>query len=121
MKNKGITFKLSAYIISATVLIFLSILFYYYQYSKKMLLREAYHSAQQLTTATINEIETILSSTQKIPSNLVYTIENSNVQEDELLNMLSRIVENNPEIYGSCIAFEPYCFFKETEQYDQTE
>jgi len=117
MKNKGITFKLSAYIISATVLIFLSILFYYYQYSKKMLLREAYHSAQQLTTATINEIETILSSTQKIPSNLVYSIENSNVQEVELLNMLSRIVENNPEIYGSCIAFEPYCFLKETEQY----
>ncbi|MCK4677119.1 MAG: SpoIIE family protein phosphatase [Bacteroidales bacterium] len=117
IKNKGITFKLSAYIISATVLIFLSILFYYYQYSKKMLLREAYHSAQQLTNATVNEIETILFSTQKTPSSLIYIIENSKVQEDELLNMLSLIVENNPEVYGSCIAFEPYCFFKDTKQY----
>ncbi|MBC8488163.1 MAG: SpoIIE family protein phosphatase [Bacteroidetes bacterium] len=117
IKNKGLAFKLSIYILTCSTFLFLLIQIYDYQVSKKLLLNEVKQNALQLTNATVNKIEKVIYSTQKIPSTLIYVMENSEIKENELLDMLSMIVKNNPDVFGSCIAFKPYGFFKEIRQY----
>jgi sigma-B regulation protein RsbU (phosphoserine phosphatase) len=47
---------------------------------------------------------------QKIPENLAYIMENIKFNHTELENFLEIVVRNNLDIFGSCIAFEPYAF-----------
>jgi len=110
MKKRSLTFKLSLYILLSASLLLLFILIYNYQVSKNLLLKEARQTAIQLANATINDIESVLVSTEKIPSNLIYAVENQQISEKDLLFTLEMIVKNNKEIFGSCIAFEPYAF-----------
>ncbi|MCD4675449.1 MAG: SpoIIE family protein phosphatase, partial [Desulfobacula sp.] len=116
-RKKSLAYKLSFYILTGVLLIVLIILFYNYQVSKKLMLKNAEENAYNLTQATVHKIENILLTTQKIPENVAYIIENSEVSSEELKNFLKMVVENNEEVFGSCIAFEPYSFFKDSTNY----
>lgn len=70
-----------------------------------------------LTNTTVTKIGEVLKSIQKIPLRLVYIIEKTDVEEEELLKMLKAVVLNNNELFGSCIAFEPNGFINDKEQF----
>lgn len=114
MKNRGIAFKLIILILSCTVLIFAGIFGYNYQYSRSMIERNAEENARNLTTTTVNRIETILKSIEKIPENMTYFLENTSHNKRELINLIRSVVKNNQEIYGSTVSFEPYTFDKKS-------
>lgn len=75
-----------------------------------MIEKNVKESSQNLALATVNRIETELRSVQKLPENLAYFLEHSSFTKERLLHLLRMVVENNPEIYGATIAFEPYAF-----------
>ena len=55
------------------------------------------------------EIETALSLAQKIPEMIGRTLETNELDTPEKIEtFLRQVVEKNPEIYGSCIAFKPH-------------
>jgi len=111
--NKSIEFKLiSLFFISGTF-VFLLIFTFTYRFSRHMIEKNVEESARNLAQSTVNKIETILFSTQKVPENLVYYLENSPYDKEQLLGLLKMVVEKNPEVYGSTVAFEPYAFEKE--------
>jgi len=112
IRNRGIAFKLSLYILSTTAIIFIAILGYNYQISRKLILNNVRENSKNLAFNAVNRIETILQSFNKIPENLAYFLEYSNYNKSELLDLISTIVENNDEVFGSTIAFEPYAFDK---------
>ena len=114
IKNRGIAFKLIVLILSCTVLIFAGIFGYNYQYSRRMIERNAEENARSLTTTTVNRIETILKSIEKIPENMTYFLENTSHNKRELINLIRSVVKNNQEIYGSTVSFEPYTFDKKS-------
>ncbi|MBF0507180.1 MAG: SpoIIE family protein phosphatase [Nitrospirae bacterium] len=109
-KNRGIAFKLILLVSASSALIFLLILSYNYQSSKKMIEENARQNAWNLSRATVNRIETALRSVQKVPENLACYLENSSYNKDELVRVLRAVVETNHEIYGAAIAFEPHAF-----------
>ena len=43
--------------------------------------------------------------------------ENTSFSDEELNDFMNIIVKNNEEIFGSCIAFEPYMFFDDSVSY----
>lgn len=109
-RNKGITYKLIIYILSGIVIIFSSIMAIDYQASREILMRSARQNAANLALSTVNHIESILRSAEKIPENLAPILENNPYSEKEIKKFLSSFVANNDEIFGSCLAYEPYSY-----------
>ncbi len=116
-KNRGLAFKLSICIISAASVVLIFILLYQYSTSRDIILNGASENAHNLALSTIYRIQEVLSSVAKVPSNVAYVYESTSSSEDELKSFLHSIVANNDEIYGSCMAFEPYTFFENSYSY----
>ncbi len=98
----------------SSALIFLVIFGYHYSFSRRMIEKNIEDQARTLVLATVNRIEKILLSVEKVPQNLSYFLENGSYDRRELLEFLRTVVEKNPEIHGAAIAFEPHAFDRET-------
>ena len=109
-RNRGIAFKLILSTSVSSGLVFLLVFGLQYDSSRKMIEKDIEAKAESLALSKANMIETVLSSTQKIPENLACFLEKASHDEKDILPLLHGIVERNPEIYGSAIAFEPYPF-----------
>ena len=110
MKNRGLAFKLVLLILSSVTLIFLLIFGYSYTYSRKIIVENVEKNAMNLARATVNQIDIVLSSIEKVPENLAYVLDRSLCSGEELNNLLKHIVQKNDEIYGSAVAFEPLAY-----------
>ncbi len=109
-KKQSLAYKLALFILTSTTIIFISVFAYNYQYSKNIVLSNVEHRAKNLTLATVNKIETVLRSVEKIPRFLPTFLEKNTYTKEELLLLIHDMVKNNEEIYGSTVAFEPYAF-----------
>ena len=112
LKNRGIAFKLIVLITLSSAFVFLIIFSYNYYASRRMIEKNVGENARNLALSTVNRIEIVLRSVQAVTGNIACFLENSTSKKEELLKFLQITVENNPEIYGSTIAFEPYAFDK---------
>jgi len=105
-------FKLSLYIITSIVIIFLIVLIYNYHISKDTIMKNIIKQSQYVASKANIEIAKILYACQQTPEVVSYILEYSEFTDVELLGLLRNILENNHNIYGSTIAFEPYMFNK---------
>ena len=114
IKNRGITFKLIFFILSSCTLIFAVVFGYNYLVSRQIIIQNIEENAKNLTLLTVNKIETILRPIEKIPQSLAFLAEQTLCEKEDILSVLRSLVANNPEIYGSTIAFEPHAFAKDS-------
>jgi len=117
LKNRSIAFKLVFLILTSCTIIFVVIFGYNYFVSRRILIKKIEENAKNLTQATVNKIETVLLPVEKVPKQLACSLEHHSYDKEVLLRLLQAMVENNPEIYGSTIAFEPYAFSDDTEYF----
>ena len=110
MKNKGIVFKLTSCILVTSVLFFLIVSTHNAKEIRSIFQSNLRVSAENLSYSTLNKIESIIKAVEKIPQQMALSLDDSRYSKEELLLLLRKTVENNPEIYGSTIAFEPYMF-----------
>jgi len=115
-QEKGLAFKMILFIFSSIALIFVIIFPYYYVISKKLVEKSLKHNAENLTIATVTKVEKVLTACQTIPYNFAKLVENSDFSEETILKILKHMVENNPELYGATMAFEPG-FYTSEEKY----
>lgn len=108
--TRGIAFKLILYILSSCTIIFSAIFGYNYFLSRRIIERKIEENARNLTLRTVNKIESVLNAVKKVPENVACALEESNYAKEGVLNLLRTVVENNAEIYGSTISYEPYLF-----------
>jgi signal transduction histidine kinase len=107
-QNKGLAFKLILLIFTSTAIIFSITFLYNYSISRKMVEKNLRLNAENLTNAAVLRVDKVLSTVQKIPDNYSKIIEASVYSRDEYINVLKQLVENNPEIFGAGLMFEPY-------------
>jgi sigma-B regulation protein RsbU (phosphoserine phosphatase) len=110
VRNRGIAFKLILLCTMSSALIFLVIVSYNYSFSRRMIEKNVENQAGTLVLATVNRIEKILLSVEKVPENLSSFLEKVPCDRRELVGFLRTVVEKNPEIHGAAIAFEPHAF-----------
>lgn len=114
VKNKrnkfGLSLKLILLIFTTVAAISAFIFYYIYNFSYNTIEKNLKENSKLLTTATVNQVEKILTGVKKIPDNLSAVLEGGNYTEEQLINFLKLVVETNDELYGSAIAFEPYAF-----------
>ncbi len=109
-KNKGIAFKLAFYILTGVLLIFAVIMYIDYAASRRTILQGVHENASYQALSTVKTIEGVLKAAAKIPENLAPILENGNYSEAQIGSFLQPIVEQNPEVFGACVAFEPYAY-----------
>jgi phosphoserine phosphatase RsbU/P len=86
------------------------VLGYNYIVARRLMVSEIEESAKNLALAAANHVEAVVRSTEKVPSYVADLLEDPNYTEGELWTLLIAEVEQNPQIYGATIAFEPYAF-----------
>ncbi|MFH1161118.1 MAG: ATP-binding protein [bacterium] len=106
--RRGLAFKMIFSVFSAIAVIFVIMFFYNYTVTRKVVLKDLNEIAKNLTENTVTKVDRMLVSIAKIPDNYASLIEHTHFSEAELKIMLKMMVENNREIYGAAIAFEPY-------------
>ncbi|MBF0541009.1 MAG: hypothetical protein HQK91_06125 [Nitrospirae bacterium] len=111
-KNIGITSRLIFLIVSGCSIIFVIILSFNYDYTKKILLQNAQDIAKNKAYREVNKIETVLKSIERVPTNSVFLINSFSFNKSDMLKLIRLLVERNDEIYGSTIAYQPYAYDK---------
>jgi len=110
MRNRGLAFKLSVSIVAGGVLVLALVFGYNYRVVRTIVLNYIEDNARHLTSTTVARLDTVLTSVEKVPQSLASVLETANYSEVDLLPLLRAIVENNREVYGATVAFEPYAF-----------
>jgi phosphoserine phosphatase RsbU/P len=62
----------------------------------------------------VREMSRLIGFAQKIPQDLAYILEVQKVTGKEMGILLKSVLFNNPELFGSAIAYEPYQFSKDS-------
>jgi len=117
MKHRSLAFKLIVFLSGSCMLIGLAIFGFNYQYSRKMIQANIEENARNLTLRTVNRIEGVVLSVQKIPQMMAYSLENGNMDQNEILGMLRVMTLGNNEILGAAVSFAPYAFRKDVRYY----
>jgi serine phosphatase RsbU (regulator of sigma subunit)/HAMP domain-containing protein len=110
MTNRGIVFKLTSLILITAVIFFLIVSNHNAKKTRSIFKGNLRDSAENLSYSTLNKIESILKAVEKVPQQIAISLEGSSYTKEDLLLLIRQTVENNPELYGATIAFEPYMF-----------
>ena len=110
LKGKSVAFRLTILIILCSMIVFAIQFTYFYIDSRKITINSVEQIAKNMSESTVNKIETILKSTMKITTSYQSFIESGRLSDSNIRTYIKSIVENNIEIFGSTISFEPYMF-----------
>ncbi len=111
IRNRGIAFKLTFFILLSCTVIFAVAFGYSYVLSRQILMRNIEEIGQRLVAATVNKLEISLRSVEEVPGGLGSVLELPFLKgEAQVEQLLRTVVRNNPDIYGSAVAYEPFAF-----------
>jgi len=116
-RNRGLAFKLTLLITASISLIFAGVFAYNYVDSKRIIVRNIEENARNLALATANRIDKVLASAEKMPRNLSCFMTAASCSGGELVDLLTALVRENAEIYGSAVAFAPHEYSRNIERF----
>lgn len=90
--------------------IFVLTLGYNYYQSRVILQHELESNSRNLAMSLVHRVETELAAVAKVTEGIARSLETSPHNEQELLTLIRSSIEQNPEISGAGVAFEPYAF-----------
>jgi len=105
---RSLAFKMILLIFLAIAAIMVLILAYNYSVTKKIVVTNLKSEANKITENTVLKIDKVLSNIQAIPMNYSPLILSELGNEEKMKYLLRQMVENNRDIFGAALAFEPY-------------
>lgn len=109
-RKVSLSFKLSLFILSGTLLIFAAAFYYNYHFSRELLLKNARQHAESLTFSALNRIDAVIGDAEQVPNFLARHFA-ARLPEPELLkSYLEDFVAATPSVFGSAAACEPYAY-----------
>jgi class 3 adenylate cyclase len=115
--HNSIALKMTLLVLGGTSIVCSLVLAYSYYSSKKIILNEVEKNARNLTLSVARRIEQEFRAVEKVPLGTACFLETTKWDKESLLRVLKRSVLDSPELYGSTVAFEPYCFSESVEAY----
>lgn len=114
--NKSLASRIVLYVLSFCILLFIISLGAFYFFTKKQIETMTYNSAEATTNQLVYKTEQVLLPIAKIANSYKSIIENTTFEPDSIYSLTRKIIENNADVIGSAIAFEPN-FFKSEGKY----
>jgi len=109
-RKGGLAFRMSFFILTSTACIFIAAFGYNYFYSRSQILADVEKNSEIITIATVSKVEIVLGGVEKVPSYLARSLGSSKPALPELQKQIINLLQTNPEIFGSAVAYEPYAF-----------
>ncbi len=110
MKRKTLSSHIISYVLLFCSGLFLITFSIYYYFSRSTIQETTKENAVLLATNTVNRIEQVLSTEEKIPEVIATMLESSYLTKDSIIPFLNSILKNNKNICGTTIAYEPNYF-----------
>ena len=110
LARTSIATRLVLVITLCSALIFAVILGYNYHRSRVMLEQELESNARNLAGSLVHRVETELVAVAKVVQGMARELETSRHSAQELNSLLKTTLEQNPELFGTTVAFEPFAF-----------
>ena len=107
IKRKSLAFRIVFRVLLISSLLFIVALTGYNLMSSRIIKKSAQINAIQLAGNLSGKIEQRLGPLEKIPIMLGQILEMDLIAQSDLDNVLNRILDTNPEIFGAAVAFEP--------------
>ncbi len=114
---RGLAFRYSLFFLIAILIILFFPLIIGYGTSSVFLFLNAQKEATILTEKTVARFENVLQPAQLVPQTLVQAMENPNISYTEVLRIARDFVRHDTIVFGTCLAFEPYMYGKDTYWY----
>lgn len=106
----GLAFKLSALILLSAATVFFAAFSYNYSVSRRIVLHNVEANAGNLAQAATYQIREILARIEAAPTFAAFVLEDEVLNAERIEILAQNIVETNPDIFASAIAFEPGAF-----------
>ncbi len=107
-RKQKLSFRLAVFILTSTTLIFGAAFGYNYYFSRDLVLSNVQKNAANLTQALVYRLEARLQGVEQVPQYLALRLERDIPSKQAAASMVKDLVANNPDIFGSTAAFEPY-------------
>lgn len=107
LATRSIASKLILVITLCSTIIFAITIGYFYHSSRLALERELESNARNLVLASVNRVDTELSSIGKVAEGVARSLESGRYSDKALNALLQKTLAENSEIYGIGAAFEP--------------
>lgn len=117
MKLNGIAFRLASLTLLVSTLLLAAIVGYNYTVSRDIIVELAEDKGTLLAQSTAQEISGTLTTVQKVADSIAFSLEEGSLSEKRIRDLGRRMLNDNPEIFGTAIAFEPYGFDPSQEYY----
>jgi sigma-B regulation protein RsbU (phosphoserine phosphatase) len=91
----------------STSIIFATMLGFNHLRSRALIEQEVASSAQHLAQASVNRVEAVLARAARSAESLAHHLESTPTPDAELRALMRRLLEVNPEIYGTSVSFAP--------------
>ncbi|MDD4821895.1 MAG: SpoIIE family protein phosphatase [Bacteroidales bacterium] len=111
--NKSLSLRIAVYVLSFCMLLFLLVLLVFFFFSRKQIEEMTLKNAEIITSKSAMDVERTILPIIRVAQNYKWILENKQQSSAELYEMTRQVVENNPDVIGSAIAFEPNFFEKE--------
>jgi phosphoserine phosphatase RsbU/P len=115
--NKSLSFYLTRTILTGAILVISCVLIYTHLYTRSVLLKNIQDQVEALTTSVMQRIEVVEQAVVNLSSNMRGTLENQNFDEEELYYWMRALLNDNPEIYGLSVCYEPFAFNQNSEYF----
>ncbi len=113
----SLTRRIVVYIFVGTALVFTALIWYNYLSMKNMGEKTLRENAHNETLRYAGEINGVFTAAEEIPENLAVVFEDFDFTDKELEQVLITQLQQNPEVFGMIIAYEPYLRHKNTKYY----
>lgn len=116
LQFKSFATRLSIYIISFTIIVFLGVMVIFYSYNRKEVTEHSVQYTHGLLRNMATQIHGVLMTVEATMRHSEWMIEENISNPDSLRRIVTAVVRNNDLIVGSGIAFNPY-YYKEKGYY----
>lgn len=114
--RRSLSARLSFWVVSCVMLLFVMALGILFHYSRMAVRDEAMEKATQMLEGTLLYVEGTLHDVEVASDNMKWLVEQHIDTPDSMFTFSRKILENNPNLYGCSIAFEPY-YYEEKGQF----
>lgn len=114
---RSLAFRYSMFFITAVIFIFLVSFIYTLVYTTEILVKEADKDTSTTMELTISKLQIPLREVEQIPNILARFVGKRDPNYSEIRKVLQQIVLDEPYVYGTCMAFEPYAFVTDSLYY----
>jgi len=108
VKRNSLSYRIISRVLLFCLVLGIIIFSVYYLFTRVTIEKTTRENAELIAENAINRIEKTLRPMEMIPDNFSWMVESGTIPEDSIYQFLKTMVKNNPSVYGSTIAFEPY-------------